>query len=217
MVLQAAGLAVLASISPTALLVAAVYLGTSRPKVIATYYLAGAVAMSLLMAAVLILVLKYADLSAKHDPRYGFRLGLGLALIAVGALLAWRRRHRGSGQKREGSGWLTKMTADPTPRSAFVVGIIVFAPGATFLAALQVIATAHADFRLTIVAVIVVVVINVMLVWLPVLLYLAAPGATNARLAVLNGWLQRHGATIAITIFILVGLIMCADGISGLV
>ena len=45
--------------------------------------------------------------------------------------------------------------------SAFLVGLVVFAPGATFLAALQVIATAHADVEATAVAVIVVVAINV--------------------------------------------------------
>ena len=34
MILQAAGLAVLAAISPTALLVAAVYLGSARPRLV---------------------------------------------------------------------------------------------------------------------------------------------------------------------------------------
>ena len=46
MLLQAAGLALLASLSPTALLLVAVYLGSDRPRLIAAFYLAGAVAMS---------------------------------------------------------------------------------------------------------------------------------------------------------------------------
>ena len=58
MILQAAGLALLASLSPTALLVAAVYLGSARPKVTGAFYLAGAVVMSLIMGVVLLAVLR---------------------------------------------------------------------------------------------------------------------------------------------------------------
>ena len=67
------------------------------------------------------------------------------------------------------------MVADPAPRSAFLVGILVFAPGVSFLAAVQVIATARASFDLTLIALIIVVVINVLLVWLPIVLHLVAP------------------------------------------
>ena len=52
------------------------------------------------------------------------------------------------------------MIADPAPASAFAVGLLLFAPGITFIAAVQVIATANADIELTTVAIIVVVVIN---------------------------------------------------------
>jgi hypothetical protein len=50
MLIQAAGLALLAAVSPTALLVAAVYLGSARPRYVTAFYLAGAVIMSLVMA-----------------------------------------------------------------------------------------------------------------------------------------------------------------------
>ena len=63
MIIQAAGLALLASLSPTALLVAAVYLGSARPKVTGAFYLAGALAMSLIMGVVLLVVLRSADLN----------------------------------------------------------------------------------------------------------------------------------------------------------
>jgi len=49
MLIQAAGLALLAALSPTALLVAAVYLGSARPRLVTAFYLAGAVLMSLVM------------------------------------------------------------------------------------------------------------------------------------------------------------------------
>jgi hypothetical protein len=43
MLLQAAGFAVLAALSPTALLITAIYLGSARPRTTALYYLAGVV------------------------------------------------------------------------------------------------------------------------------------------------------------------------------
>jgi len=46
MLLQAAGFAVLAALSPTALLITAIYLGSARPRTTALCYLAGAVLIS---------------------------------------------------------------------------------------------------------------------------------------------------------------------------
>jgi hypothetical protein len=49
MLLQAAGFAVLAALSPTALLITAIYLGSARPRTTALCYLAGAVLISTVM------------------------------------------------------------------------------------------------------------------------------------------------------------------------
>jgi hypothetical protein len=109
------------------------------------------------------------------------------------------------------------MVADPAPRSAFVVGLLVFAPGVTFVAALQVIATAQAGPDLTALAVILVVVINVLLVWLPIMLHLVAPKATEQRLKAFNGWLRANGKTVLVGVLMTVGGIMIFDGIYGFI
>ena len=58
MLLQAAGFAVLAALSPTALLITAIYLGSARPRTTAVCYLAVAVLISTVMGvAVLLLAL----------------------------------------------------------------------------------------------------------------------------------------------------------------
>jgi hypothetical protein len=216
--LQAAGLALLASISPTALLIVAVYLGSARPRLTATFYLTGAVVMSLLTGVVILVVLRGADLSrsSEHTPRYGLRLGLGLLLLAAGVVIA-RRKPRQANPADEPRGIVYRMAAKPAPSSAFLVGLLVFAPGATFLAALQVIATAGASVELTIVAVIVVVLVNALLVWVPILLYILAPDATGRYLRAFNQWLRVHGRTILAGVFVVVGAIMVGNGIYGLV
>jgi hypothetical protein len=108
------------------------------------------------------------------------------------------------------------MVADPAPLSAFLVGILIFAPGVTFLAAVQVIATARASLDLTVLALVIVVVINVLLVWLPIVLHLVFPGATTRYLTAFNGWLRAHGKVILVCVLVAVGGIMAVNGIYGL-
>jgi Sap, sulfolipid-1-addressing protein len=217
MLIQAAGLALLAALSPTALLVAAVYLGSSRPRVVTVFYLAGAVVMSLIMAVVILEVLRGANLQrpGEHTPRYGLRLALGILLLAAAIVVARRKRPPPDPAKAN-QGFVSRMVADPAPRSAFLVGILVFAPGVSFLAAVQVIATARASFDLTLIALTIVVVINVLLVWLPIVFHLIFPAATTRYLTAFNGWLRAHGRLILICVLAAVGGIMVVNGIYGL-
>jgi Sap-like sulfolipid-1-addressing protein len=215
--IQATGLALLASLSPTALLVAAVYLGSARPRLTAALYLTGAVVMSLVMGIILLLVLRSANLSlpADYTPRYGLRLGLGILLLVAAALVA-RRQIRPPDPDQAKRSMVDRLVANPAPVSAFLVGILVFAPGITFLAALQVIATAQASLDLTALALLIVVVINVLLVWLPILLYLAAPELTTRYLKSFNNWLRTHARAILCVVMAAAGAIMVANGIYGL-
>ena len=217
MLAQAAGLALLSALSPTALLIAAIYLGSARPGLTSMFYLAGAVAMSLVMGVVVLLVLRSAGLNHpdQHAARYGLRLGLGIVLLAAAIFVAARKPRQPDPAKAHGL--VSRMVAEPAPLSAFLVGLLVFAPGVTFIAALQVIATASAGPDLTSLAVILVVVINVLLVWLPIMLHLIAPTATERRLKAFNHWIRAHGTTVLIGVLIVVGGIMVSDGIYGLV
>lgn len=217
MLLEAAGLALLAALSPTALLVSAVYLGSARPRLVAGLYLVGAVAMSLVMGAVLLVVLRTIGLNHpdQHAPRYGLRLGLGILLVAAGIVVA-RRPSRPPDPAKAHQGIVSRMIADPAPWSAFLVGLLIFAPGITFLAALQVIATSSADAELTAIALIIVVVINALLVWLPIVFYLITPAVTGRYLTAFNGWLVAHGTIVLVWVLVAAGAIMIGNGIYGL-
>ncbi len=214
MLLEATGLAFLAALSPTALLVTAVYLGSDRPKLIGALYLAGAVIMSLVMGVVILLVLRNAGLSHadQRSPRYLLRLVLGILLLAAAILVARRRPTRDPQQQ----GLMSRITQRPAPVTAFLAGVLIFAPGATFLAALQVIATAQASVELTVIAVVIVVVINVLLVWLPIVFYLAAPEVTTRYLGAFNGWLRANGKAISVAVLIIAGVFLIANGFHGL-
>jgi len=218
MILQAAGLALLAALSPTALLVGAVYLGSARPRLVGTLYLAGAILMSLVMGIVVIVILRNVGLNLhrQHSARYGLRLGLGVLMLAAGAVLA-KRKPKVPDPEKPKQGLVSRMIANPAPGSAFVVGLLLFAPGVTFIAAVQVIATANVSNEESIVALIVVVVINAALVWLPLLLHLFAPGVTTRRLTAFNAWLRANGNKILIWVLLVGGAILIGNGIYGLV
>ena len=214
---QAAGLALLSALSPTALLVVAVYLGSARPRETAVCYLAGAVTMSVILGIVFVVVLRHAGLSLprSHVARNDVRLGLGLLLVAAAIAVAARKPRQPDPAKAR-QGIVSRMIARPAPATAFVVGVIVFGPSLTFLAAVQVIASAEAGVGLTAVAVVVVVVITALLVWLPLVLYLVAPEPTTRRLTAFNGWLRAQATTLIVAVLIVVGAIMIGVGAYGL-
>jgi hypothetical protein len=218
MVAQAAGLALLAAVSPTALLVAAVYLGSARPRQTLLFYLIGALVMSAVMGAVVLILLRAGGFSLSHHrtPRYGLRLGLGI-LLALGGLIMARRKPKPPDPDKPQKGLTARLIANPAPYTSFLAGILIFAPGVTFIAAIQVVATAKASLDTTVIALAVIVVINVSLVWLPLLGYLAAPGPTTRWLVSFNTWLRRHGRLILALAMIAAGLIVGINGLIGVI
>src|SRR6516165_7366229 len=152
MLAQAAGFAVLAALSPTALLITAVYLGSAQPRTTVLCYLAGAVLVSTVLGIGLLLVLRYGhfQLPGNRTPRYGLRLGLGLLILAAIAVVARRKpillglpgqpgQPLPPGQSGQGKGIVSRLVSSPSPLTAVVVGLLVFGPGVTFIAAVQVI------------------------------------------------------------------------------
>jgi Sap, sulfolipid-1-addressing protein len=216
-ILQAAGLGLLASLSPTALLIAAVYLGSARPKLTGLFYLAGAVIMTVLMAVVVLVVLRSVGLNQprEHEPRYGLRLGLGVIAFVAGLVIS-ARRPKPPDPNKPAQGFMSKLVANPAPAMAFVVGLLLFTPGVTFIAAIQVIATARASIEEIVTAAIVVVVLNVLFVWLPIVLYLISPELTGRRLRAFNEWLRAHGHAILAVALVVAGALLIINGALGL-
>ena len=230
MLAQAAGFAVLAALSPTALLITAVYLGSAQPRTTVLCYLAGAVLVSTVLGIGLLLVLRYGhfQLPGNRTPRYGLRLGLGLLILAAIAVVARRKpillglpgqpgQPLPPGQSGQGKGIVSRLVSSPSPLTAVVVGLLVFGPGVTFIAAVQVIATARAGIPLSALGLVIVVVINVAFIWLPFLAYLAAPELTTRKLTAFNGWLRAHGRILLSLALLVAGVILVVNGLVGLI
>src|ERR1700722_17489909 len=137
----------------------AVFLGSANPRRTPLMYVAGALIMTVAMSVAVLLIQRATGLNQprQHAPRYGLRLGLGV--IALGVSLYLLRRKPPPAAPADGKpklpGLIARLTASPSPGTAFVLGLLLFAPSATFIAAVQVIATANEGVPITAAAVIV--------------------------------------------------------------
>jgi hypothetical protein len=223
MLTEAAGLALLAAITPTALLVVAVFLGAANPRRIVLLYLAGAVVMTVVIAVVVFVVLRSGHLYKPHQrqARYGLRLGLGLLLLLAGAFVLRRSRKppdpaKAEKKKQKGPGLISRMIAQPGPKEAFIVGILVYSPSLTFIAAVQTVATSKDSVSAAVLALVLVEVITLLFVWVPFLLYLLMPDRTGRLLGSFNAWLRSHGHQILVGALLAAGVVVTIDGILGL-
>jgi hypothetical protein len=200
----------------------AVLLGSANPRKTALWYVTGAFIMTVAMAVAILLVLRTTGLNQprQHDPRYGLRLGLGVIALAGALFMSWRKRPSSapsdSGGEPKRPGLVARLTASPNPRAAFVLGLLLFAPSATFIAAVQVIATANEGVPITAAAMLIVVILTAATVWLPLLTYLAFPEATTHVLRTSNEWLRVHGRVLVIGALWIAGVVLVVDGALGL-
>lgn len=216
MLLQAVGYALLGAISPTALVVSAVFLGSANPRRATLFFLFGAALITVVMGVILFLVLQAGGLShpSEREPRYGLRLGLGLLALGVSLLLALRKPRPPDPDKKPNL--VMRMASRPGPRAAFAVGILVFTPSVTYIAAVQVIATSDAGTAQVVLGLALVAAIDAMFAWLPLLLFMAAPELTTRRLKELDSWLHLHGRKLLVAAGAIAGFALAADGIAGL-
>jgi hypothetical protein len=179
--------------------------------------------MSAAMGIALLLAIRATglNLARNHDPRFGLRLALGILALAAAIVIV--RRGRRAGGQRAGEadadaslGVVSRLVARPSAGPAFMAGAILFAPGATFIAAVQVIATASAGVAAIVLGLVIVVAVSVLIVWLPLLAFLLAPDATARRLSVVNGWLRVHGKTVAAGALTVGGVALVVNGALGL-
>jgi len=218
---EATGLALLAACYPAGLLVVASYLGSPRPRQIGLLFVVGALGASLVMAIAVYAVLKsvHLDLPSAHHTRYGLRLGLGIAMIALCLVLARRSPKSAtdkSAKKGIFGGMMGRLLTNPGPVTAFVMGFVLFFFSLTFIAAIQVIATARAGLAATVLAFAIVVILYAGSAWVPYLFYLVRPQGTTRRLRIFNGWLTAHGRSFYVAGLGVAGLVVTLDGVFGL-
>lgn len=111
---------------------------------------------------------------------------------------------------------IDRLSAEPKPVTAFLVGVLMFGPSLTFLAAVEVVATAKASVVDTIGAMLMIIVLTLAFAWVPLVAYAIAPDLTTRKLRSFDDWLKRHGRVVLTAAVAIVGVLLIAQGISGL-
>jgi hypothetical protein len=131
---------------------------------------------------------------------------------------AWVLAHRPPKPKTGGAqpSRVAKAVAGSGLPAVFVVGLAMYTPSPTYLAALDVVGSTKMSTTATAAWVVIVVILVLITVEVPVLLYFAAPGWTIPKLQAFNGWLERNGRTLLVYVLVALGVWQVIDGLVGL-
>jgi Sap, sulfolipid-1-addressing protein len=212
---EVAGLSLLAGISPPAMLVVALLLASSRPGRFAGLYVIGGTVIVSVIGIAALLAMRDAGFSLpRHQQtRYGLRLALGVVALIAAVVIYLRKpkeRHRSKPTLME------RLSSEPETKTAFLAGILMFGPSLTFLAAVQVVATAKAGVLATVAAMLIILVLTLSFAWVPLVAYLIAPDLTSRKLRSFDVLLKQYGKPILVAAIAVVGVLLIAQGISGL-
>jgi len=128
-----------------------------------------------------------------------------------------RRERKGKPERKQGPSRLQRLMARGSARSAFIAGVVLNFPGASYLAALDGIAKNDWSTAGNVAAILLVNVIMLILLELPLLGYILAPETTPQRVAAFRAWLSSHGRRIGIRVATAIGLLLWVRAVIELV
>jgi hypothetical protein len=220
-------LALTASLNPTLVAATTVMLLVDQPKRLMFGYLLGAYVTSITLG--LIIVFSLSDSSAANTTESSISpavdIGLGVIALTVAVVIATgpperiakRRRARKEAKAEAGPPRWQRKLNEGSPRTTFVIGMLLTLPGASYLAGLDEI---HKLGSSTAVTVLVVVGFNVVMMWLlevPLACYILRPQWTPGAVQRSTAWVRGHAHKFAVRGFGAVGLLLVIKGIVGLV
>ena len=213
MPVQAIPLALISSLYPLGLAAILLLTQANRPRPRVAVFLAGALTCTLTVGFVVVFVLHDAGIgqSSQGSDQYWLRLVSGVAFMVAAVVLARRLPKPHTGPSR-----VSRAADEGGLFAIFVVGIALYLPSPTYLAALEEVGSTKMSPAAAAVWVVIVVVLVLITVEVPVLLFLLAPGWTVPKLEAVNAWLDRHGHTLLVWVVGAIGLWLFLDGLIGL-
>lgn len=209
-------MALLSSLYPFGLVALMLLFGASRPRARSAVFLIGAAICLLAVGFIFVFVLRGAGINqtSNSTPRYGLRLGLGV-LFLIGA---WVVAHRASKTNTEDAppSRVSKAVAGSGLLAVFVVGLAMYTPSPTYLAALDVVGGTKMSTAATAAWVVIVVILVLITIEIPIVLYFVAPDWTIPKLQAFNGWLDRNGRILLVYVLAVLGVWQVIDGLVGI-
>jgi hypothetical protein len=219
-------LSLTAAVNPTLVTVTTMMLLLPAPRRLMTGYLLGAMLVSISLGLLIVFELKDSALasSTRHtlSPVADLALG-GLALLAAFVLAGGhvdaareRVRRRRDAKDRKPPRW-QRILDRGSGRLAFLVGICLTLPGASYLAGLSAISRLDYPVATTVAVVVAFNLVMLVLIELPLLGYLVAPEATPRTVDRFKAWFARRARHYAVIGLTVIGAALVLKGLVGLV
>jgi hypothetical protein len=198
-------LAFFAALNPKLLAIDLLLIENRRPRMMFLCVLLGGLTVGLAIGLLDVLVFHVDAISSQKTVGAGVDLGLGLLLLAVGALVATGRLHgrrkapvpagteqpeKPEKEKKDG-GW-ARLLAEPRFGLAMLIGAVCGIPGASYLTGLHILVTSNSSTANQVVGVVLFVLIEFLLIIIPFVSLQLWPEATKARLKTAQDWLLGH-------------------------
>jgi Sap, sulfolipid-1-addressing protein len=211
-------LSLTASLNPTLLTVTTVMLMLDRPRGLMFGYLLGAYITSITLGLIIVFSLSSSSTVGTTKNTLSPAADIGLGALALIAALAIGTGHpRRENKPEKGPPRWQRELSKGSPRVAFVVGILLTLPGASYLAGLI---SIHKLNYATTVTVLLVIGFNLVMLWileLPLLGFLFAPDRTRVAVDGAKAWVFRSGRRVAVWGLSIVGVLLIIKGIIGLI
>ncbi len=205
-------LGLLASLSPATIVVFILLLATTRAKVNAAAFLIG-----WSVSLVIVFSVSYA-VGGTHDAQHGgghTALEVIEILLGIGLVFAAKRQWQIRNRPRTPSGVTRNLTARLqrlNPWQAAIVGVLK-QPWALTAAAAIVVIRHHTAWEVAVIAFLLFTVVSTATVGLTFLYFARRPREAQEHLEALRDRVVRAGPTIAVAVYLMVGLYLIADGV----
>ncbi len=220
------GLAFLAALNPKLLALDLLLIENRRPRAMFVWLLVGGLAVGVTIGLLDVLVFHVDAINHQRSVSAGVDLGLGLFLLAAGALVATGRVHgrrtapvpagerqpEQPGKPEKKVGWPQRMLAEPRLTLAVLVGVVIGIPGASYLTALHHLVVGEYSTVTEVIAVFVFVLISFLLIIIPFAFLELRPEATKARLKHTQAWLLDHAQQLMALVALLLGAYLTISG-----
>ena len=219
-------LSLTASLNPTLVAATTVMLLLDKPAKLMLGYLLGAYLTSITLG--LVIVFSASNSSTTNTTQNTLSPGVDIAFGAIALIIAWvvlsgrqerfreSRRARKAAKPDKGPPRWQRELSKGSPRTTFLVGMLLTLPGASYLAGLDEI---HKLNYSTTVTVLIVIAFNLVMLWLlevPLVSFLVAPDWTPRAIERAKVWVSRHSRTFVVRGLTLFGVLMIIKGIIGL-
>lgn len=220
-------LSLTAALNPTLVAATTVMLLLDKPAKLMLGYLLGAYLTSITLG--LVIVFSASNSGTANTTENTLSPAVDIAFGVIALVVAWvvwsgrqeryreRRRARKAAKPDKGPPRWQRELSKGSPRTTFVVGMLLTLPGASYLAGLDEINKLNYSTTATVLVVIGFNLIMLSLLEVPLVSFLIAPDWTPRAIERGKVWVSRHSRTFVVRGLTLFAVLMIAKGIIGLI